>query len=248
MRNILLSIGLLASVGAWAGSASVENGTRAVDPEAQALVRELVSRQPESMQVRCRLKMRGPDGPWSEVLVRYTIIPDGEGWKGIYETENGPQAEQLIVMHRGLLPNQYVYRKGEAHLQSAQPVVLSGAEAAIPFAGSDFWLSDLGMDFLHWPEQRLDRDAKITMRMGRPCKVLESVNPHSTGYGRVLSWIDSEFGGLIYAEAYDRQGQRLKVFSLKGFKKINGTVHVKEMEIRNDQADSRTRLEFLFEE
>ena len=114
---------------------------------------------------------------------------------------------------------------------------LSGEEAAVSFAGSDFWLTDLGMEFLHWPEQRLVRDAKITMRLGRPCKVVESKNPRPAegAYSRVVSWIDSELGNLIYAEAYDLQNKRYKVFSLKGFKKVNGRWQVKDMELRNDQ-------------
>lgn len=218
------------------------------DEEAHALVREVLSQQPESMQVRCLLKMRGGGRDRSEVLVRYTTISGNDSWRSIYETQGRTPEEQLIVAHRGELPNQYIYRTSAAG-ENARPIVLNGNEAAIPFAGSDFWLSDLGMEFLHWPEQRLVRDAKITMRMGRPCKILESISPTpDRGYSRVLSWIDAEFNGLIYAEAYGADERLMKVFSLKGFKKINGVVHVKEMEIRNDRDDSRTRLEFLFDE
>ena len=119
----------------------------------------------------------------------------------------------------------------------------------MPFAGTDFWLTDLGLEFLHWPQQRLVKDAKITMRLGRPCKVLESTNPRPVEgvYGRVISWIDSELGNLIYAEAYDVQNKRYKVFSLNGFKKVNGRWQVKDMVLRDDKADSRTHLEFSFQ-
>jgi hypothetical protein len=63
----------------------------------------------------------------------------------------------------------------------------------------------------------------------------------------VMSWIDSELGNLIYAEAYDANNRRYKVFSLQGFKRVNGRWHVKQMELRNDKADSRTHLQFNFD-
>lgn len=217
------------------------------DAEAHALV-EIVSQRPENMQVRCRLTTRGPDGR-GEALIRYSTVVSEGGWQGIYERLDTAIAEQLVVLHRDGLPNQYVYRKGPRMGEAERPVVLDGSEASIPFAGSEFWLSDLGLEFLHWPEQRLVRDRKITMRKGRPCKILESANPGAqNGYARVLSWIDAEYGGLIYAEGYDSKGKLMKVFSIGGFKKINGAYHPKELEIRNEKDDSRTLLEFLFDE
>ena len=111
-----------------------------------------------------------------------------------------------------------------------------------PFAGSDFWMADLGLEFFHWPEQKI---LKHEMRRGRACKVLESTNPSSTtnGYSRVVSWIDNESGGIVQAEAYDFKNKLLKEFAPKSFKKVNGHWELQEMEIRNVQTGSRTRLE-----
>jgi hypothetical protein len=225
------------------------SGPAARDRDAEALVRELLEIRPEKeRQVKCQLKMRDANGKRSHVLVQYAAIPGAESWKDVYETSGPAAGEQLTVIHRGVSPSQYVYRRKQEN-ESTAPSTLQAAQANVPFAGSDFWLSDLGMEFLHWPDQRLVKDAKITMRNGRPCKVLESINPApgAGSYGKVVSWIDSEYGGLIFARAYDVRGSLLKVFSLKGFKKIDGTVQVKEMEIRNEQADSRTVLEFLYD-
>jgi len=112
-----------------------------------------------------------------------------------------------------------------------------------PFADSDFWIADLGLEFFHWPEQKI---LKHEMRRGRACKVLESTNPHPSpnGYSRVVSWIDNETLGIVQAEAYDAKGKLLKEFYPKSFKKVNGQWELQEMEIRNDQTGSRTRLEF----
>ena len=80
-----------------------------------------------------------------------------------------------------------------------------------PFAGSDFWIADLGLEFFHWPEQKI---LKKEFRRGRGCMVLESTNPNpsTNGYSRVDSWIDKESGGIVQAKAYDAKGKLLKEF------------------------------------
>jgi hypothetical protein len=125
----------------------------------------------------------------------------------------------------------------------SQTRILSDKEIITPFANSDFWIADLGLDFFHWPEQKI---LKHDMKRGRSCEVLESTNPNSSAnsYSRVVSWIDNETLGIIHVEAYDAKGKLLKEFDPKSFKKVNGQWELLEMEIRNDQTGSRTRLEF----
>ncbi len=114
-----------------------------------------------------------------------------------------------------------------------------------PFAGSDFWVADLGLEFFHWPAQKI-LPKTANLKRGRDYTLLESTNPNpsTNGYSRVLSWIDKETGGILEAEAYDASGKLLKEFAPKSFKKINGQWELQEMEIRNVQTGSRTRLEF----
>jgi hypothetical protein len=110
----------------------------------------------------------------------------------------------------------------------------------MPFAGSDFSIADLGLDFLHWPEQNL---IKKEPRRTRLCNVLESVNPQPVpgAYSRVVSWLDIQStNGIIFAEAYDFQGKKLKQFIPK--KVIHG--QLAEIEIDNVQTDSRTTVDF----
>src|SRR5690348_13732646 len=52
---------------------------------------------------------------------------------------------------------------------------LSVSETSIPFAHSDFWICDLGLEFFHWPEQKI---IKKEFARGRGCMVLESTNPN----------------------------------------------------------------------
>ena len=116
----------------------------------------------------------------------------------------------------------------------------------LAFAGSDFWSTDLGRDFFHWTEQRL---IKREMRRGRPCKVLESTNTNivAGGYRRVRCWIDAETGQPLRAEAYDHENKLLKEFAVGSVKKVKGHWELRDIEIRNEQTDSRTRLEFDLE-
>jgi hypothetical protein len=87
------------------------------------------------------------------------------------------------------------------------------------------------------------------MKRGQACKVLESKNPEpsTNGYSRVVSWIDNDTLGIVQAEAFDAKGRLLKEFAPKEFKKVNGQWQLQEMEIRNVQTGSRTRLEFNLE-
>jgi hypothetical protein len=119
----------------------------------------------------------------------------------------------------------------------------AGAALMTPFAGSDFWLADLGLEFFHWPEQRLTHR---TLKRSRECHVLESVNPQPApgGYARVVSWIDVESGGILNAEAYDSRNRLVKEFISKDFQKVNGEWMLREMEIMNKLTGSRTTIEF----
>ncbi len=115
-----------------------------------------------------------------------------------------------------------------------------------PFAGSDFWIGDLGLEFLHWPAQRL---LKKEMRHSKSCDVLESINPAPVpgGYARVVSWIMIESPhGIVHADAYDAQGKLLKQFDPKDLEKVNGEYRVDEMQMRNRQTGSRTVIKLNF--
>jgi hypothetical protein len=122
----------------------------------------------------------------------------------------------------------------------------SDVVARFAFAGSDFKVTDLGLEFFHWPAQKV---LKHEMKRGQACKVLESTNPEpsTNDYSRVVSWIDNDSGGIVHAEAFDAKGKLLKEFAPKEFKKVNGQWQLQEMEIRNVQTGSRTRMEFNLE-
>jgi len=221
--------------------------------EGQKLAAELRSSRPEeNLAVNGLLKIRDGNGRRSKVPFHYQIVLLRDGWKAIYETQpSGALAgERLIVVHAEAQPTRYLNSPlKETDNRSADPVSLSGDKAMVPFANSDFWLADFGLEFLHWPQQRIVEETKIRMRKGRPCKVLESVNsqPNAAGYTRVRSWIDKETGKPILAEAYGPDNKLLKEFEVGSLTKVEGQWELKNMEMRNVRTDSQTVLEFKYD-
>ena len=212
--------------------------------QGRALVAHLLEQHPEQAATNnAVLKIRDPEGKQRQISARFEVVPRNDAWLNIYEAA-APQGQPptvLTIIHRGAGRNEY-------HLSGAQSSSsnLASDQLMIPFAGSDFWVADLGLEFLHWPEQRVLRKQ---MRKGLFCDVLQSVNPTPKpgGYSRVLSWIAinrPEDIVIVHAEAYDSKDKLLKEFDPKKVEKVNGLWQLEEMEIRNRQSGSRTRIEF----
>jgi Outer membrane lipoprotein-sorting protein len=178
------------------------------------------------------LEIRHRDGPTDKLSFRFQTVLTATNWQVIYETTSESYRVKFVVVHDG-------DKIGLFQIREDKRIPI---EFSFPFAGSDFWLGDLGLEFFHWPEQKI---LKKEFARGRGCEVLESTNPDPmNGYSRVLTWIDEETGGIVQAKAYDARGKLLKEFYPKDFKKVNGQWELQEMEIDNVQTGSRTRLEF----
>ena len=209
--------------------------------EARALVAEMLSQKPAQTNTGL-LKIRDGNGVQRELPMRFEIWSTTTSSTSVYEVKDpGPPRREikLTVVHSDGRPNQYLLSENGALAKT-----LTGNESMIPFAGSDFWVADLGLEFLHWPQQKL---SKKEMRRSRFCDVLESVNPipAADGYSRVVSWIEQEPPhGIVHADAYDAKGERVKQFDPKEFEKVQGEYQLQEMEIRSRKSGSRTSIEF----
>lgn len=222
--------------------------------QARILIAHLLAQKPEQDSgSRGTFKIRNADGAQREVPARFFVEVTPTNWLSIYDaspTGNAP-GEKFTVMHSDTHPNQYLLGASVSRAAGASTAQkpISGNELMKPFAGSDFWLVDLGLDFLHWPQQRVVRKQ---MRKNLFCDVLESTNPHpaSGAYARVVSWIAvnrPEEIVVVHADAYDSNDKLLKEFDPKRVQKINGAWQVEEMEIRNRQAGTRARIDFNLE-
>jgi hypothetical protein len=239
-----LVIILLAAFGV---TAQTTNTLSDAEIQGRQLAQQLCETRPvENFTNTGVLRIRDQTGKSSEVplICKAFLTIDSTSWSAIYETviDVTQTNDILSVIHKSGQPNQYYYWKYETTKLRLEGF-LSANETMIPFDGSDFWICDLGLEFLHWPGQKILRGD--TAR-GRLCKVLESTNPNPSpnGYSRVLCWIDNEALGIVEAKAYDAQGKLLKEFYPKDIKKVDGQWQVGSMEIDNVQTGSRTRLEF----
>ncbi len=209
----------------------------AQDDPAQQLVARLRSEAPtEDSLIRGVIHIRSGDARTNIPIVCKVQI-DGDSWRSIYQSDS----ELLIVVHSTNGPNQYL------RSISGGPTNAIGDTAACNFANSDFSADDLGLEFLHWPNQKL---LKGEMRLGQPCDVLESSPPPARSaispIDRVRSYIDKQSGGIIEAEGFDKDGRVIKEFSLHGsfFRKVNGQWRLEKMEMTDKLKHSQTIIQF----
>jgi hypothetical protein len=267
----VFAIGTFASILLTASGATAKMTNDWIEAEIQGrkLAQQILEQQPaKSFTNSGVLKIRDANGKTSEIPVQCAVILTTTNWQSVYTANFTHTTETLIVIHAINRPDQKFFdspdgnaikiegtvndRIGpESLYQHSFPVAgrsndmndMTMGTLTESFAGSDFSAGDLGLEFFHWPEQKI---LKHEMRRSRSCQVLESTNPDPTptGYSRVVSWIDNETLGIVQAEAYDTKGELLKEFYPKSFQKVNGQWELQEMEIRNDQTGSRTQLEF----
>ncbi|HEX3890312.1 MAG TPA: outer membrane lipoprotein-sorting protein [Verrucomicrobiae bacterium] len=239
---------------AFGATAETTNDLSDAEIQGRNLAQKILQQHPpESSTNSGILNIKDAKGVRSEVPIQCKTIVTTTNWQTIYKASWTNHYEILRVIHAADQSDSYFYDTNDpvpilgdipvlGHLFKS-PQKLSDTEIMTPFANSDFWIADLGLEFFHWPEQKI---LKKETRKTRSCNVLESTNPNpsTNGYSRVVSWIDEEGGFPIHAEAYDAQNKLLKVFDPKSFKKVNGQWQPELMEMENVQTSSRTWIDF----
>ena len=244
----LLALSTLSAVAAAAESRQAPAYTPILNPEkegAQLAARLRSAVPPEPAEFTGKLAITTRDDKLTVIPIISRMVPVESNWLVIYRSAgtSNSQAEELTITHRPDATNNYALGGGTG---LPSPTVSTGQvrreELTRPFAGSDFWLCDLGLEFLHWPQQRVLRHE---MRRSRSCWVLESITPTPVpgGYGRVLSWVDVEQEGILFAEAYDAAG-KLKDFKLGALRKVDGSYQLESMRMRNLRTGSESELKF----
>jgi hypothetical protein len=226
MKRIIAATAILFL--AFAAAAGTTNGLSAAEIQGRQLAAEILSETPATNFTQTGvLRIRNSKGTTNIPITSKTEIGQGD-WRVTYSATMGQETDDLVIVHKDGQPNEYPD---------------SSDKTMTPFAGSDFWVADLGLEFFHWPEQKITGHET---RKTRACTVLESDNPDPApgAYSRVVTWIDNETFGIIHAEAYDANNKLLKVFDPKSLKKVNGHWELEDIEIRNVQTHSRTSIRF----
>ena len=231
----------------FAAAAQSTNGLPPAEIEGRQLAAEILSAMPATNLTQSgTLRIHNPEGTTSIPITFTTDVRDEGRWRANYEATipgNPGKWDSLMVIHQDSRPNQYLYFSADVGVSVRGPMnSLTQTQIMSPFAGSDFWIADLGQEFFHWPQQIVTGHET---RRTRECTILESHNPNpSEGYSRVVTWIDNQTHGIIHAEAYDTDNKLLKVFDPKKVKKVNGQWELEDIEIENVQTHSRTRIRF----
>jgi hypothetical protein len=214
--------------------------------EGRALANAIIAQKPgEGNNLTGALKIKDAKGKRSEIPIKFQTLVTSTNWQNVYLMHDAAKnrAALLTVIHAPNRPNLFVMATIAGTGGDEEVTQLEGNQAMIPFAGSDFWVIDLGLEFFHWPVQRV---LKKEMKSSMACRVLESTNPNPApgAYRRVISWVDVETLGIVKAEAYDANNKLMKTFTPKKFKKVSGRWQLKEMEMLNERTDSRTTITF----
>lgn len=230
-----------------AAMAQMTNNLSPAANQGRELAAEILSATPVTNFIQTGdLRIRNSKGMTNIPITFHTELAPEE-WYVLYTATLGKAGavEDLKIVHQDGRPNQYLFSEDTGRAADGLESFshLSQAQIMSSFAGSDFSAADLGLEFFHWPDQRII--GQETRRM-RDCKVLESINPNPVqgSYSRVVTWIDKQTLGIIHAEAYDANGKLLKIFDPKSLKKVNGQWELQDVEIRNVQTHSRTWIRF----
>ena len=216
----------------------------APDPErdGQTMAARLRAAVPEQdSEFTGRLFITARDGQFREVPIVSRLMVGRTNWQVTYRTvSDGKRPEEVLTITKSTnAPGLYEFFTGTNTVRR----VLGADELTQPFAGSDFWAMDLGLEFFQWPKQK---KIKNEVRRSRSCNVLESINPTPVagGYAKVLTWIDVDTDGILLAEAYGADGKLIKDFAIGALRKVNGQHQLESMKIRSRKTGQDTELKF----
>ncbi len=120
-------------------------------------------------------------------------------------------------------------------LEPSEPPSLAGR-----VGGTDLTWLDLTMDFLWWPDVRMDGEGTAK---GRACDILIATPPTPIpGCSAVRMWIDRKLGFLMQAEQLDPQGEPVRRMWVQSVKKMNERWMIRDMEVEMMGSGHRTRL------
>ncbi|HXE43393.1 MAG TPA: hypothetical protein VN516_10240, partial [Candidatus Baltobacteraceae bacterium] len=131
------------------------------------------------------LQIRDNQGKSVTIPVQFEVFAHDSSWEANYRTEIVGTNSDInfsrtyfswsTIIHSDGQPNIYrIPNVSRPPTDTNEFIYLNPNQIMTSFARSDFWDSDLGLEFFHWPEQKI---IKKEFSRGRGCMVLESTNP-----------------------------------------------------------------------
>src|SRR6185295_4912788 len=146
LRCAIAALGLLVTSSAMAATT---NDPAAAELEGHEFALQLLSQRPENNFTNTgTLRIFGGKGKPVEIPVALHTFVTPTNWQTLYFTgsTNKDHAASFTVTHTGNQPNEYrVAIFSRPCDQTNDFELLAGEKSFVPFAGSDFWLADLGL-------------------------------------------------------------------------------------------------------
>lgn len=118
-----------------------------------------------------------------------------------------------------------------------------------PIAGSDLTYEDLSLQFLYWPNPKLEGIEKVG---GQECYKIRIDKPKGAGgrYAVCYVWVHTKFGAFMKIRGHDSKGALIKEFQVEDIMKVaNDTWTLRKMQVSsfdpgNGRRSSITELNF----
>lgn len=145
--------------------------------------------------------------------------------------------------HMQLADDRYDLREMDA---AGKTKYFDSKKLAQPVAGSNLTFEDLALRFFYWPNPQLLGDERVKTF---DCWKLRIDNPGRSGaYRTVYVWIHKEYGAFMKVEGFDRNGNKLKQFTVEDVMKLSdGSYTLQRMKVsgfRGGRASGISYLEF----
>lgn len=111
-------------------------------------------------------------------------------------------------------------------------------------AGSHLTFEDLALRFFYWPNPQLLGDERVKTF---DCWKVRIDNPGTSGaYRAVYVWIHKEYGAFMKVEGFDRNGNKLKQFTVEDVMKLSdGSYTLQRMKVSGYRGGRATGISYL---
>ncbi|MEI9961976.1 MAG: hypothetical protein WDM76_12835 [Limisphaerales bacterium] len=125
--------------------AETTNAVADAEIQGRQLVQKLLELRPaenftNTGRLQIRQKSRRDDFPF-----QFQAMVTSSNWQAIYETTSESYRVKFVIIHDA----------SESHFFEIRNDKNIESEPTSAFANSDFWLCDLGLEFFHWPQQKV---------------------------------------------------------------------------------------------